>query len=323
MSALVNQVRQLQAQADAGKLKASKVKKRNAKGNNPRLGEAAAAAYSCHPARVGMGDLVSHRISWIAGTVFAGITASNGTSGSAYFRTNLGKLAVVTGPSNCQVPILSSNAEIGRTYVSDIKKHYSRQRVKSLQVRLVPLQPSTANNAQIFIGPVRGLGTSEDTFLANGGGIVAASIQNVLSMSGAKSCASWEQLTLDLTPYIAGGTGAKQNEFNINADGANSTWGSAAAELDILSPASFVIGGNVGTATLYGTDLFLVVIDEVVDLLDYTGGIEMTSPESLVVAEAKKRFEATLQALCPFKVQEDYAEWQSVASGKPPKNKAI
>jgi len=315
ISSLMSSIRQLEASAAGANVRPSRAKKGNKKALKLRetTVKAVGAARSAHPQRIGLTDLTAHRISWICGYTYAGLTATKGTSGSVYFRTNTGSLAVITGQSNAQIPILSSNVDIGASFITDIKKHYSRQRVRSLKLTLVPLQPSTAVSAQVYVGPLRSYGTADTTFLSAAGGTVGQSIQNVLSMSGSRNCASWETMSLDLTPYIAGGSGGRQNEFNIQASNVG-VWGTA-ADFELNSPAGFCIGGSVATASLYGTDLHMVVIEEIVDLLDFTGAVVMTAPEGFV-ADQKVAFEQSLRLLAPPKVQEDYDYWQKCQSGK-------
>jgi len=120
-------------------------------------------------------------------------------------------------------------------------------------------------------------------------------------------------MTLDLTPFIAGGSGANQNEFNVQASNVG-LWGTS-ADFELNSPAGFAVGGSVATPSLYGTDLHMVVIEEVVDMLDFTGAVIMTVAEG-IANEQKTTFEQSLRLLAPPKVQEDYDYWQKCQSGK-------
>lgn len=281
MAALTNSVKQLAAAAKSGNASPAKVKRGNKGAAKARAAPAAKFTDACR--RVGLKDLVAHQVSWVIGNVYVG----NGVLGSndnVFFFT-FGNL--VTGAQSGQVPILGGDESLGATYVRDIEKYYSRKIIRKLQLRLVSLVPSTANSMMVAIGPVRGSGAAGDTVLSAGAAVTAPSLVNTLGMAGAKSFASYESGVLDLTPYIAGGSGAAQNEFTINADGESpSQWGTGAFDLVGLSPAAFVVSGSNATAGLRGTTTHYLIAEMIVDFMDFLGGNANSNPTAFALSRS-------------------------------------
>jgi hypothetical protein len=78
----------------------------------------------------------------------------------------------------------------------------------------------------------------------------------------------WQSAALDLTPYIAGGSGPKQNEFNMN--GAAVTSSVSAVDGNGTVPCAFVYAGQSSDTNTHGKDVAVAVITMKVDLLDFT-----------------------------------------------------
>ncbi len=269
--------------ANSKTAKASKPKQ--PKQSSPKTKSVGAAEFRDNSKTVGMKDLLCHRVSWIAGYTYVG----NGTLGatdSVYFADNSQANIVSAANGGAQVPVLGSDAGIGKSYVSDIEKHYSRKVVRRARLRLESLSPATSNSMMAVVAPIRGCGASGDTTTTTGT-TAAPSISNVIGMDGAKSCASYERLEIDLTPYIAGGSGSKQNEFTINRDGdtAGSAWGSGTVDLVGIAPCAFVVGGTNSTAGLRATFVHMVIIDTWCDYLDFIAGMSNPNPLSLVLTK--------------------------------------
>lgn len=269
-------------------------KKSSQKKNTPRpkpskaspkekVRERAAARYTDAAGTVGLRDLMAHKMSWIAGYVYVG-NGTNGANDDVYFRCagNTSKIVVNTSGAG-SVPVLSSDTRVGATYVRDVAKHYARKVVKSCRLRLVSLNPATTNAMMVAVAPIRGVGQSGSTILSWAATTAGLTLADTVGMTGVKSCASYESLSVDLTPFVAGGSGPKQNEFNINQDGefTDSTWGDAAMDLNGICPVSFCVAGTSATSGLRGTNTHLVIIDQVVDLLDFVAGNTQAAPESL------------------------------------------
>jgi len=245
----------------------------NGVGKFAQKGASVGAAQSVLFRGVGLSDLVAHRASWLAGYIYVG----NGTLGATdgvYYRDVTTNVTIV--PS---APIGAGDANVGQTYMQDIEKHYSRKVYRRLMAHIIPLQTSTSNSMVAYIAPTRG-----PTGLLSSATHTDTTVANVISMGGVTEAASWQASTIDITPYIAGGSGAQQNEFqmtNLVAEGAiigNDTWGTD------LVPAMLTVAGNNATSGLRGTNTHLVVIEQIADYLDFLGGF---SP--IDVLEAPRR----------------------------------
>ncbi len=265
------------------------------KSTKPKTKKAPAAKFVDECRRIGIMDLRAHRVSWITGYIYVG-DGTHGATDAVYFRCANSNLIVPysgAGPAftGGQIPVLSSDGNIGQTYMSDIEKHYSRKRVNRCSLRVVPLVPSTANSCQITVAPVRGASQSGDTACVWTSTDAPPSLVNTMGMAGAKSTASWSELELDLTSYIAGGSGPRQNEFNLSLDGASAgnAWGSGGLDLTMIAPCAFVVSGSNSTTALRGQNVALVVIEQVIDLLDFIAGNPVAAP-AFTVEETRKIF---------------------------------
>jgi len=227
-----------------------------------------AATYRA-PRKVGMRDLMAHEISFLAGYVYVGNGTLGATDGVYYENVAKNKIATpYSGGSATHVPILPGDAEVGASYVKDIDKHFARKRIRSLHAELHSLQPATSNSMVVQLSPVRGAGSASDTRLTTGT-TAGATLAATIAMDGSKSCTSWEGLDLDLTPFIAGGSGAKQNEFNNDAQDALGTPWDGQLDLNQVVPACLVVAGQNNTTALRGTQTHMIVIRIVLDYLDF------------------------------------------------------
>jgi hypothetical protein len=229
--------------------------------------------------RVGMSDIRGHSMSWLAGYIYVG----NGTLGatdSVYFCDPTKTYTIVNNAGiGANVPVAGGDALVGATYIGDVIKHFSRMRINSQRLILEPLQPSTANSMVALVAPQKGssgIGKSATDTTAG------LTYTNVISMNGMRQAASWESCSIDLTGFIGGGSGQKQNEFDINAgidaNGESSQSGYAARG---VIPTSFAVSGSNSTTGLRGTVTHAVFIEQSVDLLDYIGGNNATYPEGV------------------------------------------
>lgn len=232
--------------------------------------------------QLGMSDLLRHRITYLTGTVYVG----NGTLGATngvYMATPAGTPLVVSG----LIPIAPADPQIGQAYVTAIEKLYRRKVYRSLKVHLKAVQSSTTNNAVVGIAPIRGPPGAAEIATTTTGTTAPTSLGALMSVQGFQTCDSFEDTTLDLTPYIAGGSGSAQNEFAIAAAAnAPNVLGSTQDLLGVL-PASFQIAGNSTVVGLQGTSTHYVIVEMVCDYLDFVGGIPVVDPESF--AERRKK----------------------------------
>jgi len=229
--------------------------------------------------RLGMSDISRHRIAWVAGYSFVG-NGTNGANNSVLFQNatlaNILK-GFVAGTSSGLVPILSADATVGQAYIADIEKHYARKRVNRMWLHVDSLQPSTTNNMMLVIAPRRGapaLGGGGDWTVLATAATTGNTVANVSSMKGVMTVDSWESKTLDITEFIAGGSGPKQNEFEIGSLTSNqNSIVAQSMDCDGVAPACFAIAGNSTTAGLVNTQVHQISIEQEVDYLDYLGGI--------------------------------------------------
>jgi len=244
--------------------------------------------------RIGFSDLRSHRISWILGYTFVG-DGTRGAANAVLFLTNMGTYITGNGAGPAAqgaVPILSSDTQLGATYCSDIEKHYSRKVIKRMWVHVASLQPATSNNMMAVVAVSRGPGLAQQGVQAvQATSVNAQGFTNVMSMNNAMTVDSFETKSMDVTQFIAGGSGAKQNEFELAQAGVATTVIQAGQtaivdELEGLAPASLIVSGNSTTAGLQNTKVHAIIIEQEIDLLDFVGGSPIIAPIGVSTPDA-------------------------------------
>jgi len=237
--------------------------------------------------RLGVSDIRRLRIAWVLGYTYVG----NGTSGTAlgvYLQTASGTWLVkgFAAGSSGQAPILNADLDLGQTYVKDIIKHFARLVVKRMWVHVDSLQPSTSNNMMAMIGISRGPGGAPASIpiTVATASVTFNSVGNVASMRSAFPVDSFESKTLEITEFIAGGSGPKQNEFEIQDAIANASFYTTTATATVIDPDGLVpsciaVAGNCTTAGLEGTNVHQISIEQEIDLLDYLGGMSLADAE--------------------------------------------
>jgi hypothetical protein len=134
----------------------------------------------------------------------------------------------------------------------------------------------------VIIGVSRGPGGTASSRMAPlaTAALAANTVANVSSMKKSFPCDSWEHKTVEISDLIAGGSGPKQNEFEIQgAPNSASLWTAAgvpAIDGDSLIPACVAVAGLNTTAALQNTQVHQITIEQEVDLLDYIGGMNLT-----------------------------------------------
>jgi len=256
-----------------------------AQSSQPQIG----AVVSTKLTRQGISDIRSLRVAWVAGTTYVG-NGTNGTNNSVYFETASGTYLIrgwVAASSSGQFPVAMSDTDVGASYVADIMKHFARLRIKKLWLHVDSLQPSTSNNMMTVFAPSRGPGAvpfSYPVALATAA-VTANTVPNVSSMKGAFTVDSWESKCVDITEYIAGGSGPRQDEFEIGnskaAVGIYAAGGNTQSGVDGvgLVPCCIAVAGNSTTTTLPGTSVHQVSIEAEIDLLDFIGGMAQSGAE--------------------------------------------
>jgi hypothetical protein len=235
---------------------------------------------------VGMSDLMQHRITWVAGTVYIGNGTLGATNGVYQAAQNPVLLYTAGTGGGFWLPFAPADADVGSTYGASIMKLYRRLRIRQAKVHLLTIQSSTTNNAVIGVAPCRGPPGAAEFSSGTTGTPAAQTLQNLMSISGMKSIDSFENGTLDLTPYIAGGAGAQQNEFAVaNSIAQTSDEGQVLDPIGVI-PCAFQIAGNSTVAALQGSVTHNIVCEMVCDLLDFVGAVPVIDPTILAGRKA-------------------------------------
>jgi len=143
-------------------------------------------------------------------------------------------------------------------------------------LEVLSLNPSTAGQTVVVIAPRRG---PSDVGQLKTDTTAGMSYTNVISQSGVRSFASWESGMIDMTSCIAGGSGAGQNEFDINAgDGGTGANNQPAYAIRGVIPATFTVSGNSAANTARGSTIHALIVHMFVDLIDYVGGNSAQEP---------------------------------------------
>jgi hypothetical protein len=237
--------------------------------------------------KIGMSDIRSHRVSWTAGFIFVGNGTNGATNAVLYQTATSTYIAAPNSAANSGfVPILAADSQFGSSYVTDVEKHYARKIIKRMWMHIISLQPSTSNNMMAVVAPLRGgAGLEAARFDPLATANAANTVTNVTSMKGAFSVDSWESKSCEITDFIAGGSGSRQNEFDISSKTQGAVSGSVLAAGAVINldgdgfcPACFAIAGNNTTTGLQNTQTHQIVIEQEVDLIDYIGGMAIPLP---------------------------------------------
>jgi hypothetical protein len=224
-----------------------------------------------------MSDIKGHTISWLVGYIFVG-NGTNGVTNNIYLMDQTGTYFVVANGVGNNVPVAPGDANVGAAYLADVIKHFARMRIHRSRLIAEPLQPATSNSMVVIIAPQKGA-SNVGGLVAIAGTTAGLTYTNVISMTGVKQAAAWEKLEIDMTPFIGGGSGAGQNEFDINpGNNAGTANGDAESLLRGVIPTTFAVSGANATGSLENTRTHAVFIEMVVDLIDYVGGNSSTDP---------------------------------------------
>jgi len=274
-----------------GKMSSKSKRSKNGEVNNPMVPflskNFVGNAKFIRTPQIGIPDLKNFSTSWVMGSAYVG----NGTLGATnkvYFQT----LSSVNWTSATPIPIAPASTDLGATYILAIEKLFRRKVYRKLVLYAIPVQSSTTNNMTLTIAPVRGPpGTGELAVGSTDTTAAPFTQSQLMSYNGQETVDSFEPMCMDLTPYIAGGSGALQNEFNIAAIGYTSASiisGNASDFLGVL-PASFVLAGNSTVSALQGSITHLIVVVQICDYLDFTGAVPVVDPIGMMKVEEKEQ----------------------------------
>jgi len=314
--AAYNRMRNEQTQRWRDEAPRGRPKKTRLQSQGSMRGSIGAAALIRQP-KIGMPDLMAHTVSWIAGSVYIG-NNTLGANDGVYFLDSTGTYTV-----SQPVPVLGSDTNVGATYVAALEKLYRRKRYRRIRVCFLAIQSSTTNNMTLTVAPIRGPPDIGETGLGKTDTTAAIAQSAVMSMTGPKTVDSFEDAIIDLTPYIAGGAGSAQNEVAIGGQQATTSAVTSVAQLLGVSPAAFVVGGNSTVTALRGSKTHQVVIETVVDYLDFVGAVPTVDPAGAVwphvAAKAESRDEKRVRLLAELSAvaREDSVErHRSPSKGK-------
>jgi hypothetical protein len=270
--------------------------------------------------RMGVSDLKKLCIGWLAGYTYVG-NNTLGTNDSVYY---VDSTVTYTMPSF--VPVLLADALLGQSYVTDIAKHFARVKITKLHAEFLSLNPSTSNSMVANVAPHRG-GNLQWTLKTD---TTAAITQaSVLGAQGQIQIASWQNGFIDLTPYIAGGSGQRQDEFSQYSAAESDLYGTTAATADdaevlsLLSPAGLAVSGSNATTALRGTKIHAILLQAEIDLLDFTGGISSGVSEGTALRQRVKSLEKKVGAAGSPYLSVDMDEPTSSTSSIAPPTKKL
>jgi len=211
--------------------------------------------------KMGISDIRDLDIGYLAGYTYVG-NNTLGTNDEVYFLDQSATYTNIKG-----IPIEAGSAYWGQSYVTDVEKHFARKVVHRVEIELCSLNPSTSNSMVVNIAPHRGGCITTDSMLSD---TTAANSQAaVMGAQGQLQVASWQSAVLNLTPYIAGGTGPRQNEFDLDSSGGT--------DQSQLVPCGFYVSGSSSTSALRGTKVHAVIVRLRISLLDFLGGMSDTA----------------------------------------------
>jgi len=292
-NALMADIRSLRQEMAKGKsVRPSKVKRKKGGPRGGGQADGVPAAVRTRLAFVGMRDKGALCSSYTMGYVYVG-NGTNGVNNAILFQTSNSSLIVGAQTAQPIIPVFPGDSVLGKTYISDESKHFSRRRYRRLLLHVDSLQPNTNSALVLVVAPVRGsksCSNTTPTVLATSAA-TAATMDQVRSMKGNIYLNSFSEATkrttLDLTPFIAGGTGPQQNEFSTasTAGGAGTTAFVAATTVSAavgdtqgVSPCCIMVAGTNTISGNQGTQVFELIIEMEYDLLDFMGGTPIPCP---------------------------------------------
>lgn len=219
--------------------------------------------------RPALGDLHGVPISWTAGTVVTG-NGSVGDVNAMYLQTSIAG-TVWSGV----IPVIpydvdgSSLTKLGSVPLHNTMQNFRTIRYRKLEAELctTDIGSSTTSGYSWGIAPIRGGNYGLPTEVKSTGGSVSSA--QLLNCQGGQVGPTWKSIKIDLTPYIAGGYGAHENEFRVASALELASTVSPLTTVAPISPAYVTLGG---TCTSHTTSDHLTAgllrFSAIVDMLD-------------------------------------------------------
>jgi hypothetical protein len=162
-------------------------------------------------------------------------------------------------------PILPGDIDYGLAPVGQIIGSFERIRYKRIQLTIHPMRGSTSDDGVFIVAPLRG---GYYTYTIGTSATSSTTYATLLDLQEAKSQPLWQQASIDLTPYIAGGSGSKENEFFTSFG----TKSAASNAVTTVIPTAFVVAGvtNINASTSSYNYISSCRVTCSMDLLDWT-----------------------------------------------------
>ncbi len=229
-----------------------------------------------------MSDLVDFVISYNAADIVLGgatTTTAPGSLGIAYWYPR-GPSATGRILTNGLLPIAPADPIIGRSYVTDLMKHYSRRVYTKIKVFCTPELTNTGLNGLFAIAAARGGNDTDNCASSAANSLATFSDTDIMTMKDATPFRVYDSIEYDASWAIAGGSGPLQNEFAVgNMTGNASTVVDQLVDGDGLVPCCLFMGGS-STAFSSGSNVVShrVIIQMTLHLLDYRGNVQTFTP---------------------------------------------
>lgn len=231
----------------------------------------------------GLSDLADFTVSYNPADIVLGgatVTTAPGNLGIAYWQPRGGATNSIL--SSGLLPIVMADSIIGRPYVADLLKHYTRRIITSVKVHLTSELSNTAQSGLFAITATRSGVDTAGCGSATSAALATNSDTDVMTMKGAKPFRVYDNCDYDATWAIAGGSGPLQNEFTINnADAGTTTVVSNLVDGLGVVPCCLYMGGSGSSAVaVSGTNVVThrCIIEVRMHLLDYRGSIYNFNP---------------------------------------------
>lgn len=218
---------------------------------------------------MGISDLRAVNFAYQMGYVWIG-NGTLGTNDNVYFADSSATYTV-TGV----VPILPADATLGASYITNVWKQFARVVYHRIRVHIMPVAAavSSSTTIDVVLAPFRG-GSGVPVFKTDT--TAGNSAVSAVGFSGAVQFDMWQGISMDITKFIAGGSGTRQNEFNVASSVASTS--ETATTGTLIAPCGLFFAGDSTGSSYRGFGVGRVYVEILVDLLDFTGGYVAANP---------------------------------------------
>jgi len=184
---------------------------------------------------MGISDLRAVNFAYQMGYVWIG-NGTLGTNDNVYFADSSATYTV-TGV----VPILPADATLGASYITNVWKQFARVVYHRIRVHIMPVAAavSSSTTIDVVLAPFRG-GSGVPVFKTDT--TAGNSAVSAVGFSGAVQFDMWQGISMDITKFIAGGSGTRQNEFNVASSVASTS--ETATTGTLIAPCGLFFAGD-------------------------------------------------------------------------------